>query len=110
MYLWDIIVIRRATNALLQERIVVSLLQWMSFYEDAPFYSSASEDLIHGKSEENNLPLLDLVTPQVSDQKDFPWKFQFHFNEIREPSATLNVSFRHEVRSANSIANMDENT
>ena len=65
MYLWDIIVIRRATNALLQERIVVSLLQWMSFYEDAPFYSSASEDLIHGKSEENNPPLIDLVTPRV---------------------------------------------
>ena len=40
----------------------------------------------------------------VSNKKDFPWKFQFHFNEIRELSATLNVSFLHEVRSANSIA------
>lgn len=37
----------------------------MSFYEDVPFYSSASEDLIHGKSEENSPPLIDSVTPPV---------------------------------------------
>lgn len=33
-----------------------------------------------------------------------PWKIQFHLNEIREISASINVSFRHETRSANSLA------
>ena len=37
----------------------------VSFCEEVPFYSFASEDLLYEKSEENNLPLLDLVTPPV---------------------------------------------
>ena len=39
----------------------------------------------------------------VSNRKTFPWKFQFHFNEIKELSSSLNVEFHHEVRSANSM-------
>ena len=34
------------------------------------------------------------------------WKFHFHLDEIVELSIGINVSFRHEVRSANSIANV----
>ncbi|XXG72211.1 hypothetical protein AAC387_Pa07g1359 [Persea americana] len=39
----------------------------------------------------------------VSNRKTFPWKFQFHFNEIKELSSSLNVEFHREVRSANSM-------
>lgn len=40
----------------------------------------------------------------VSNRKAIPWKFQFYFNDTRELSASINVSFHHEVRSANSLA------
>lgn len=43
------------------------------------------------------------VIASVSNQKAIPWKFQFHFNEIRELSAVINVTFHHEVRFANSM-------
>lgn len=46
------------------------------------------------------------VIAWVSNRKSNPWNFQFHFNEIRELSATLNVSFCHEVRSTNSTADV----
>ena len=39
----------------------------------------------------------------MSNWKTFSWKFQFHFNEIKELSSSLNVEFHHEVRSANSM-------
>lgn len=39
----------------------------------------------------------------VSNRKAITWKFQFYFNEIRELSASINVSFHHEVRSTNSL-------
>ena len=42
----------------------------------------------------------------VSKQKINPWKFHFHLNEIRELSVGINVSFHHEVRSANSMADV----
>ncbi|XXG59908.1 hypothetical protein AAC387_Pa04g1911 [Persea americana] len=40
---------------------------------------------------------------RVSNRKTFPWKLQFHFNEIEELSSSLNVEFHHEVRLANSM-------
>ena len=42
----------------------------------------------------------------VSNKKANPWKFQFHFNEIRELSTNMNVTFRHVFRSANSMADV----
>ena len=35
----------------------------------------------------------------VSNQKSFPWKLQFIFNEIRVVSTNINVVFQHKVRS-----------
>ena len=42
----------------------------------------------------------------VAKRKTNSWKFNFHLNEIRELSVETNVSFRHEVRSSNSMADV----
>lgn len=42
----------------------------------------------------------------MSDKKANSYKFQFHFNEIIELSANINIIFRHEIRSTNFIANV----
>lgn len=39
----------------------------------------------------------------VSNRATYPWKFQFMFNEIRDLSSIMNVTFHYEVRSANSM-------
>lgn len=44
------------------------------------------------------------VITWVFNRKTIPWKFQLLFNEIKELSASINVSFYHEVRSGKSIA------
>ena len=40
----------------------------------------------------------------VSNRKANQWKFHFLFNEIRALSSSINVVFRHELRSANHVA------
>ena len=40
----------------------------------------------------------------VSNRKHFPWKFQFLFNEIRAFTTTINVVFRHQLRTTNCMA------
>lgn len=46
------------------------------------------------------------VIAWVFKRKAFPWKSQFQFNEIRELSTTINVTVHHDVRSANSMADV----
>ena len=48
---------------IIEGRIFVSID--VSFFKDVPFYSTASEEVIHERSEENSRPLVDLVTPPV---------------------------------------------
>lgn len=33
-----------------------------------------------------------------------PWKFQYHFNDIKDLSSSLQVEYHYTVRSANSLA------
>ena len=42
----------------------------------------------------------------VAKRKTNSWKFNFHLNEIRELSVGTDVSFRHKVRSGNSMADV----
>ena len=42
----------------------------------------------------------------ASNQKINPWKIQFIFNEIRVLVASITIIFHHELRSANSIADV----
>lgn len=44
------------------------------------------------------------VVAGVSNRKASPWKFQFLFNEIWALSTIINVSFHHQLRSANAMA------
>ena len=64
----------------------------VSFYEDVPFYSSVSEDLIHGKSKVNSLPLLDFITPPIypgsineTDTKVYVVEEQREIDNFKEP-------------------------
>lgn len=42
----------------------------------------------------------------VPNQKRYPWKLQFHFNEIRALLDTINVNSCHKIRSANSLVDV----
>lgn len=70
----------------------------LAVLEELQIYSGCNQERLAVDSNSSN------AVRWVSQEGSRLWKLQYYFNEIKHLSSRLWVSFRHEVRSANSIA------